>query len=305
MSKTKVMVIGSYNVGLAVVVPRIPRPRETIMGSRFDMGPGGKGSNQAIGIRRLGGYVYYVGKIGNDIFAKGARELFLKEGLDTRFIFEESETYTGVGIISIDEKGENAIAVAPGANFCLTPTDIRQAKKIMSECRYLLIQLEIPLATVEYAVSMAKELGLTVILNPAPAQKLSKNVLSNVDILTPNEIETEILTDATVRSHEDAMSAGVKLLEEGVKGIVITCGQDGALLITRESSKHFPGYKVNVVDTTGAGDAFNAGLVYALGQGYELSQAIDFANKVAALEITKRGVIPGLPTLEEVQKAFR
>ncbi len=305
MSKTKVIVIGSYNVGLAVVAPRIPRPGETIMGSKFDMGPGGKGSNQAIGIKRLGGCVYYVGKIGDDIFAKEAKKLFLKEGLNTRFIFEESGIYTGAGIISIDKTGENAITVAPGANFCLAPADIKQTKEVMSECSYLLIQLEIPLVTVEYAVSMANELGLMVILNPAPPHKLSKNVLSNVDILTPNEIEMEVLTDMSIRNREDVISAGKKLLEEGVKRIVITCGQDGALLITKKFFKHFPGNKVKVVDTTGAGDAFNAGLVYALSQDYELSQAIDFANKVGALETTKLGVILGLPTLGEVQKAFR
>lgn len=298
------MVVGSYCAAFGVTGPGIPRLGETIIGSEFWLGPGGKGSNQAIAIKRLGGDVYFLAKIGDDALAEEAKRLFQKEGLNTKFILEEPNTHTGAGIIFTDKKGRNAIAVAPGANGHLGKEDIYKFKDTISECQYLLVQMEIPLATVQYAVSLSKKLGLRVILNPAPAHKLSKETVKNIDILIPNETEAEVLTDMSVKNYEEAVSAGRKLLEEGVKYVVMTLGENGALLVTDSSIKHFPAYRVKVVDTTGAGDAFNAGLVYGLSQGYNLSEAIDFGNKAAALVVTRLGVVPALPTLNEIRQNF-
>jgi len=303
--KRKVIVIGSYCAAFGVVAPRIPKVGETIKGSEFWMGPGGKGSNQAIGIKRLGGDVCFLTKVGGDVLAEEAKRLFYKEGLDTKFILEEPNTHTGAGLIFTDEKGRNAIAIAPGANQYLTREDIHIFKDTISKCQYLLVQMEISLDTVEYAIRFGKELGLYIIVNPAPAHRLSKKAMECIDILVPNEMEAEVLASMPVSNYREAVAAGSKLLDEGVKNVIITLGENGAVLVTPDGAKHFQGYKVKVVDTTGAGDAFNAGLVYALSKGYSLHEAIDFANKTGAFVVTKLGVVPALPTLEEIQETFR
>lgn len=295
------MVVGSYNADLAVICENIPRPGETALGKKFNIGSGGKGSNQAVGIKRLGADVYFVGRIGNDVFAANAREMFGREGIDTRFVFESADAHTGVALISINEKGENSITVAPGANNCLSKDDIKRSEAVMSECSHLLIQLEIPLETVEYAVSAAKKKGLAVVLNPAPAHRnVSAGLLKSVDVLTPNEHEAGMLSGIEVKNTEDAVSAGKKLLETGAGQVIITCGAKGSVLINKEGVKRFPAYKVEVVDTTGAGDAFNAGLVYALSRGHTISEAIDFGSRAGALEATRLGVADAMPTLEEM-----
>ena len=302
--KSLVTVIGSYGIGLFISAPRIPRPGETLIGHSFQEHHGGKGSNQAVGIARLGGKVEIACCIGADDSGNKAMSLWKSEGVGVNYVKQRKEVSTGIGFIIVDENRENCIVFDTGANRAFSSADVEDAWDIISQSQIALMQMEIPIETVATATELGRKAGAKVILNPAPARKLSKKILSNVDILTPNETETEILTDMPVRNRKEAISAGKKLLEKGVKQVIITCGKDGALLISKESIKHFHGYKVNVVDTTGAGDAFNAGLVYVLSQGHEISQAIDFANKAGALETTKLGVVPGLPTLEEIQREF-
>jgi ribokinase len=299
-----VLVIGSYNVGLTVVGPRIPRPGETIMGTHFDMGPGGKGSNQAITIARLGGNVSFLAKIGGDIFGKDAIALFEKECIDTGYVTVDQTTHTGAGIIFVDENGQNAIGVAPGANYRLSADDLKRHSSLFEQCDILLIQLEIPLATVYEAIRMGSRTGMTIILNPAPAQKIEHRFLSMIDILTPNETEAETLTDIAVSDRKGAVKAGKFLVSQGVESVIVTLGNDGAVLVSDGEEGHFPSYAVDAVDTTGAGDAFNGGLAYGLATGKLLESSIDFASKVAALSVTKVGVIPGLPRMQDIEKHF-
>jgi ribokinase len=300
----KILVIGSYNVGLTVIGPKIPRPGETIMGTDFDMGPGGKGSNQAITVARLGGDVTFLAKIGGDIFGKDAMALFRREGIDTSYVTVDEATHTGAGIIFVDERGQNAIGVAPGANYRLSTDDLETCLDLFEQCDILLIQLEIPLPVVYRAVSMASAAGATVILNPAPAQKLDPEFLPMIDILTPNETEAEILSGTTVSDRKSAVEAGRVLLSLGIESVIVTLGSDGAMLVSKEERGHFPSYEVDAVDTTGAGDAFNGGLAYSLATGRSLKESIDFASRVAALSVTKVGVVPGLPRMQDIKQHF-
>lgn len=301
---SKILVIGSYNVGLTVLGPRIPKPGETIMGTHFDMGPGGKGSNQAIAIARLGGNVTFLAKVGGDIFGKDAISLFCKEGIDTKYIFIDETTHTGAGIIFLDQNGHNAIGVAPGANYKLLPEDLKKHKSLFDECDILLIQLEIPIFTVYEAINMAKNMGMRIILNPAPAQKIDSRYLAMIDVLIPNETEAEVLTDITLSSKENAIESGKYLVSQGVNSVIITMGANGAIYVSKEKQIDFPSYKVNVVDTTGAGDAFCGAFAYGLSLKKSSEESIDFASKVAALSVTKLGVVPGLPYMSDVEKHF-
>ena len=300
----KILVIGSYVVAFWVKGPRIPKIGETIMGDHFGAGPGGKGSNQAITVARLGGDVALLAKVGRDHFGQDAMVLFEREGIDTGSIGIDEDTHTGAGIIFVDEAGRNSIGVAPGANYRLSEEDLEVQADLFEGASIVLIQLEIPLSTVEHAVGMAKAGGATVILNPAPAQKLSPELLGMVDILTPNETEAETLTGMPVANRSGAEAAASKLRSWGVGSVIVTLGEDGALLVSEEGARHFSGHVVKAVDTTGAGDAFNGGLAYGLASGRSIGGAVDFAAKVAALAVTKVGVVPALPRMEAVDSCF-
>jgi ribokinase len=298
----KILVIGSYNVGLTVFGPTIPQAGETILGSRFDMGPGGKGSNQAICVARLGGNVTFLAKIGDDIFGKDAMALFSREGINTDYIKVDGSAHTGAGIIFVDKDCHNAIGVAPGANYKLSVDDIDAAAGLFEQSGYLLMQMEIPMPALYRAMEKARKASCKVILNPAPAQKLDRRHLAMVDILTPNESEARILTDVPVESVQDAIKAARMLVSQGAGAVIVTLGEKGCVLVSADAEKHFPAYKVEPVDTTGAGDAFNGGLVYALAKGRNIDEAIDFASKVAAISVTSIGCVPGLPTLKNVEQ---
>ncbi len=300
----KVLVIGSYNEGLWVVGGRLPKPGETVIGDHFDMGPGGKGSNQAIQIARLGGDVEFMVKIGKDLFGEEAKRLFEKEGIHTDYLKVDPEVHTGAGLICVDDDGQNLISVAPGANFRLTPEEIDETPGLFDSCKYLLMVLEIPVSVVYHATEKAKEKGVTVVLNPAPAQKLDPKYLAMIDILTPNETETEVITGMAVTDVPSATVAGRRLVDQGVGTALITMGKAGSVLVTQDQEKHFPAPEVKAVDTTGAGDAFNGGLVYALAAGKSLDEAIEFASKVGAYSVLSMGVVPGLATLKNIEDTF-
>jgi len=295
-------VVGSSNMDLVVKSPRIPAVGETILGSDFIMTPGGKGANQAVAAAKLGAKVYFIAKLGNDVFAEQSLNNFKKEGVNTKYVVQTKEAPSGVALITVDDAGNNVIVVAPGANQMLSPNDVEKAELDIASSGALVAQLEIPLETVEFAAQLANESGVLFILDPAPAQKLSPELLKMVDVLTPNETEAQILTGIEVTSNRDSACTAVKkLLEYGVKSVILTMGANGFLLGTDDKMEFVPAVKVNAVDATAAGDAFTGSLAVGLAQRKTLADAALFANYVAALSVTKMGAQSSMPAREEVE----
>lgn len=295
-----ITVVGSFNTDLMARSPRMPRAGETILGGPFQMGPGGKGANQAVATARLGSPVFMVSCVGEDVFGDLALSNLSKEGVDISFVARDSTIHTGAALIVVDEQGENMIVVAPGANFSLTPDMVGRATRAIREADVLLTQLEIPTESVERALRIAKDNQVTTILNPAPARVLSPAILKYVDVLTPNRSEASLLTGIEITNQSSIRKAAERLFKQGVETVVFTLGSEGALIVTSEKFQHIPGQKVQVVDTTGAGDAFNGGLAFALSRDDDLVEAVRFANAVAALSVTKVGTAPSMPTKREV-----
>ncbi len=291
---------------LVVKTPRIPAVGETILGGDFIMTPGGKGANQAVAAAKLGAEVYFIAKLGDDVFAEQSLNNFKKEAVNTKYVIQTNEAPSGVALITVDDAGNNVIVVAPGANQMLSPEDIRKAESDIISSGVLVAQLEVPLETVEFAAQLANSSGVLFILDPAPAQKLSPELLKMVDVLTPNETEAQILTGIEVTSNRDsARTAAKKLLEYGVKSVILTMGAKGFLLANDDRMEFVPAVKVDAVDATAAGDAFTGSLAVGLAQGRELFDAALFANQVAALSVTKMGAQSSMPTREEVESFIR
>jgi ribokinase len=295
---TRIVVVGSSNTDMVITTPHLPETGETVLGSDFVMAPGGKGANQAVAARRLGGEVALVARLGQDLLGDEALSHFQKEGIDTRYVFRDPQAPSGVALIMVGDGGENIIAVAAGANGCLAVEDIDKARSIFEDTRVTLLQLEIPIPAVEEAVRVAKAAHSQVILNPAPAQPLPAGLLAQVDILTPNENEAMALSGC--RDREDGVR---ELLQKGVGRVIVTLGAAGVLMGEPGCSIHyFPGFSVKAVDTTAAGDAFNGGLAVALARGDPIEKAIGYAQAAAALSVTKRGAQPSLPAAGEVRQ---
>lgn len=295
----KIAVVGSSNTDMVVRVPHIPAPGETVLGGEFVMAPGGKGANQAVAAARLGAKVTLVARVGPDVFGERALAGFHQEGIITRYVTVDREAASGVALIFVDAAGENRIAVAPGANACLSPDDVQQAREAIEKADVLLLQLEVPTETVLAAAAVAHQAGVRVILNPAPAPPnlLPAELLARVDILTPNESEAGLLTGTQV----SAEVAARRLAGQGVGAVIVTLGARGALIVTLDAQRLVPGFSVNAVDTTAAGDAFNGGLAVALAEGRPLAAAVRFANACGALATTRLGAQPSLPTVDEVE----
>jgi ribokinase len=285
---------------LVVRSPRIPVSGETILGGDFLMVPGGKGANQAVAIARLGVHCIFVARLGDDVFGRKSLENFQKENVDTRYVTLTPDTPSGVALITVDEAGSNAIMVAPGANARLTPEDVDRAQAEICSAGAVVAQLEIPLATVQGVAELAHQAGVAFVLNPAPAQKLSPALLALVTVLTPNEIEAEILTGIKVVDPESACQAADRLLDMGLQAAIVTMGSKGFLLAEGSRREYVPAEKVKVVDTTAAGDAFTGSLAVGVGRGHSLREAALFANRAAALCVTRMGAQPSMPTMEEV-----
>ncbi len=299
--KPKIAVVGSFNTDLTVFTPRMPIPGETILGGPYYTGPGGKGANQAVAAARLGAQVSMVVKLGQDYYGDQALENLIQEGIDTRGVIRTTDTHTGVAFIVVDQQGENMIVVASGANAQLTPADIDGVRDVITGADIVLLQLEVPMETVAYTAALAHAAGVTVLLNPAPAQPLSPDLLAHVDYLTPNESEAQLISGLPVADVVGAEAAARWLTAQGVRTPVITLGAKGALASGAAGFMHVPGRKVEVVDTTGAGDAFNGALAVALGEGKDLAAAVAFANTAAALQVTQRGTAPAMPRREAVE----
>jgi ribokinase len=301
VKKGKVTVLGSYVVDLMVRAPHLPVTGETVRGSMFKYGPGGKGSNQGIAAHRAGGQVCMITKVGNDIFAEAALENYRQEGMDLSYIYRSEVAGTGAALIMVDERtGANKIAVVPGAADCITSAEIERARPAIEQAGVFLTQLETNIDAVEQAVAMAFRAGVPVILNPAPVQPVSDAILSKVDIITPNETEASILTGIEVDSDEAALRAANALLQRGPKTVIVTLGERGSLIVTGEYSRRVPPFEVRAIDSTGAGDAYNGGLATALSEGLTIESAARFASVTAGLSVTKLGTAPSMPFRNEI-----
>jgi len=297
--RPKIIVVGSSNTDMFVRVPHLPAPGETVLGGQFITAQGGKGANQAMAAARLGADVTFVARLGRDSFGQESLKTYQMEGIRTDYIALDDTTPSGVALIVIDQKGENTIAVASGANARLSPQDILAAEPGFREASVLLIQLEIPIETVEASVDLAHKHGVQVILNPAPAARLPDALLKKIDLLTPNQIETALLADESSTGQVDRDAAALRM-KYGIKNVVVTLGSKGAL-ISGSHELTVPPFPVQPVDTTGAGDAFNGGLAVALARGENLPEAVRYANAVGALATLRAGAQTSLPTAQELQ----
>ncbi|MHC4690219.1 MAG: ribokinase [Planctomycetota bacterium] len=300
-----IVVVGSSNTDMIIKVPWIPKPGETILGGRFSTAPGGKGANQAVAAARAGGDVTFIARIGDDMFGQKAKEGFIKDKINVDYVLTDESEPSGVALICVDEDGENIIAVASGANSNLSPSDVKNQSDVISSADILLMQLETPLETIHQAASIASGNGVKVILNPAPAQELSDDLLSHISILTPNESEAELLTGIKVDSEEDAGKAADVLMDKGIETVLLTLGSRGAYIVTAEFKELISGFKVKAVDTTAAGDVFNGALAVAIAENIPIREAISFANAAAALSVTKLGAQPSAPTKEEIENFLK
>jgi len=291
-----VTVVGSLNMDLVTRASRIPQPGETIIGDDFHTLPGGKGANQAVAAARLGAQVAMVGRVGRDTFAGPLLDNLAGAGVDCTFVTQDSQAATGVALIVVDAAGQNSIVVASGANMRLLPDDVDAAETVISAAHVLLLQLESPLETVTRAAQVARAHGVQVILNPAPARLLPASLLSLVDVLVPNESETELLTGLPVGDQAEAEAAAAALQEMGVGTVILTLGERGALLAREGEVTLLPAFDVTPVDTTAAGDAFVGGLGVALAEGKTLAEAVRWGNAAGALATTRLGAQPSLPT---------
>lgn len=296
----KIIVIGSSNVDMVVRTSHLPAPGETILGGEFFMNQGGKGANQAVAIKRLGGNLIFMAKLGNDVLGRQSVGYFKKEGIDTRYIALDEDSASGVALISVDDHAENSIVVAFGANMLLNEQDVDKMLEEMCEGDILLMQLEIPLQTVEYAARKAFGKGVKVVLNPAPARSLPKELFRHLYMVTPNRIEAEMLTGIKIANDADVEKVAEEICAMGVKNVIITLGSKGCLIREEGVSYRIDAFKVEPVDTTAAGDTFNGALCVGLSEGMDLKQAAVMASKASSIAVTRMGAQSSIPYREEL-----
>jgi ribokinase len=300
MQSKKIVVVGSCNTDMVIKADRLPVPGETILGGTFFMNPGGKGANQAVAASRMGGNVTLISKTGNDVFGKQSVMLYTAENIKTDYIYSDSRHPSGVALITVDSQGENCIVVASGANAYLNPSDIDKASTEIENSDLVLMQLEIPVETVEYVAEMATKKGIKVILNPAPARALSNSLLKNLYIIIPNRNEAEILSGIKVSDIDSAKQAADIISAKGVDIVVITLGSQGAL-IKEYSEYHFvEAYKVDALDTTAAGDTFCGSVCVGLSEGRSILDSVKLAARAAAITVTRMGAQASIPYRSEL-----
>ena len=297
-----IVVIGSSNTDMVVKTSHLPVPGETVLGGDFFMNAGGKGANQAVAAARYGNRVVFVAKTGNDLFGEQVRKSMKEDGIVTDYVFIDEEHPSGVALITIDQKAENCIVVAGGANMYLKPEDIDKAKEEILGGDVVLMQLETPIETVEYAAKMAAEAGVKVILNPAPAPAvpLSKELISNLYLITPNRSEASRLTGIEVTDLASAQRAALALYDMGAKNVIVTLGSEGSLVYDGHMMMRVEAIKVEAVDTTAAGDTYNGVLASVIAEGKSLIDAVHEANIAGAISVTRMGAQPAAPTREEI-----
>jgi ribokinase len=300
--KPYILVVGSSNTDMVVKADRLPGPGETVLGGAFLMSAGGKGANQAVAAARLGADVVFVAKVGKDVFGQQAVDSFEREGIDTRYMVTDAVHPSGVALITVDAHGENCIVVASGANANLVRVDLVAAEEKIKNAASVLMQLEIPLDTVEYVAGTAARHGVSVILNPAPACALPDALFRGLAILTPNQKEAEILSGVAIVDKVSAEKAAGVLAGKGVKTVIITLGADGALVLDGGEVLWVAPPAVTAVDTTAAGDVFCGALAVALSEGRSTQEAVSFACAAAALSVTKMGAQTSAPFRNEVDQ---
>ena len=300
MSGKKLIVLGSVNVDHILNVNEFPKPGETLAGRDYQISFGGKGANQAVAAGRLGANIQFIAAVGDDELGKKIDQQLKNDRIDTRSVATIKNENTGVALILVNAQGENQIAIYAGANAAVTPDYLHEFENDIIQADAILMQLETPLATIEQAAKLAKQHNTQVILNPAPAQKLSDDLLNNIDIITPNETEAEYLTGIKIVTEQDAQTASAILHNKGIKIVIITLGSKGAWVSDSGKGELIDGFKVKAIDTIGAGDTFNGMLVTALLEGKSLSQAIKYAHAAGALSVTKAGAQTSVPTRIEV-----
>lgn len=301
MTRPKICVVGASNIDLISYVPRLPRMGETLHGTRFHMGFGGKGANQAVMAAKLGGDVAIVTKLGRDIFGENTLKNFQAWGIDTRFVFFTDQAFSGVAPIAVDPEGRNAIIIVTGANDLLTPEEIEAARPVITNAQVVVCQLEIPVEITLAALRIARQARVTTIFNPAPARsELSEELYQLSDIFCPNESETELLTGLPVTTLEEAERAARVLIGRGAGMVILTLGERGSLLVNEQGTTYVSATPVRAVDTTGAGDAFIGSLAYFMAAGKSLSEAMRRANYIAAISVQASGTQTSFPTADQL-----
>ncbi|MEX5587130.1 ribokinase [Pseudomonas urmiensis] len=298
----KVVVVGSLNMDLVARATRLPRGGETLAGDSFFTVPGGKGANQAVAVARLGGSVAMIGNVGDDAYGQQLRQALQVEGVDCQAVSVCDGVSSGVALIVVDASSQNAIVIIPGGNGLLSPEAVQRFDALLQAAEIVICQLEVPLPTVGWTLARARELGKTVILNPAPASgPLPAQWFAHIDYLTPNESEAEALTGLPVTDQDSARRAAEQLLKLGAGKVIVTLGAQGALFVNADGSQHFPAPHVEPLDTTAAGDTFIGGFAAGLSQGMEEGEAIAFGQRAAALSVTRAGAQPSIPYARELQ----
>jgi ribokinase len=300
-ARVSLCVIGSSNIDLMFRTSRLPRPGETLAGSDFHLGHGGKGGNQAVAAARLGARVAVVGRVGADLFGQRITSNYQAHGIDTTHLVVDTERPSGVAAIMVDDQARNCILVVPGANQGLSPQDVRSAAATICSARVLLCQLEVPMAAVHEACRIAREAGVCVVLNPAPAAALSEDLLCLIDLCVPNETELQELTGQPTRTLAEATTAARYLFRRGPRQVIVTLGERGALVVDGQTARAYPAPQVSAVDTSGAGDAFVGALGVFLAEDLPLYDAVQRAQAVAALSVTRLGTQTALPTRKQLE----
>ena len=296
----QILVIGSSNTDMVIKTDKLPCPGETLVGGTFLVNSGGKGANQAVAAARLGGDVTFITKRGNDLFGNKSIGLLMREGIDTQYVVKDNENPSGVALINVDSRGRSSGVTAPGSNNFLYPEEIPLKVFQPGKFEILLLQLEIPLSTVEYAARSAFENGIKVILNPAPVQNLPDELFKHIWLITPNEKEAETLTGIKVTDYSSAEKAAQIFLEKGVRNVVISMGARGAFIKSADFTGDIPAVKVRVVDITAVGDVFNGALAVGLAEGNDFRNAVVFANKAASISATRMGAQASAPYRKEI-----
>lgn len=303
--KKKILVLGSANIDLLLRIPRFHAPGETLAGEDLVTAFGGKGANQAVAAKLLGANVSFAAKLGDDPNGKSYRQYLLERGFDPRFLLHDKKTPTGAAVIEIGPGGENRIIVSPGANGTFSPGDLKKMADAWKKTEIFVAQLEIPLETVRTGLDLARRQGALTILNPAPARPLPSKILSLVDFLAPNEIETRLMTGREIKREEDLSKAAGEFLKRGVKNVVITLGERGVFFKNRFEEMRLEAFKIKAVDTTACGDAFVGALAWGLAEGRGIEEGLIFASACGALTATQLGAQPSLPSRREVEDFLR
>jgi ribokinase len=300
MPERKIVVIGSSNTDMVINTSKFPGPGETVLGGKFFMNTGGKGANQALAAKRLGGEVAFIGKIGNDIFGRKAIDFLKNEGVLVDDVFIDPDNHSGIAMIIVNRDGENSIIVADSSNNTLSSSDILKVTNIIDSSEIILLQLEIPIETVAFISEYAKKANKKIILNPAPVTDIPAELFKNITFITPNENEAEQLTGLKINNEKTALKSALALKEKGVENVIITLGPAGAFLLSEDYTGMISAPKVKAIDSTAAGDTFSGALAVAVSKGYRIENAVKFANFAAALSVTRFGAQNSIPFEKEV-----